>query len=165
MLSEVSGGGCLCINCQLRKFFLSIWSRVFSVLRETDCDNSCPVSPVDPDIIDAIGRLVQVLVETLGPTRTIGLVVILVLFLGARRLYLDYRASKAVNQALEEKERSIQRLNTQEREWRQYFLMEKGGMSREEAERLVLRNEFDTPAEARRALENPDGQVGGKEAS
>lgn len=108
----------------------------------------------DPGFVDSIGRLIQILFDNLGPDRTIGLVILLLVAFGLRRWYLDYRAGQAVNQALEEKERSIQRLNGQEREWRLYFLIQ-SGMSQEDAERIVLRNDFSTPAQARRALEEP----------
>jgi hypothetical protein len=110
---------------------------------------------LDSDFVNALGALIRTLFQVFGPDRTLYLIFFFVFVLGARRWYNDRQAAKLTNDALSEKERSIQRLAEQEREWRVYFMI-KDGMPREDAERLVLRNEFSTPEQARKSLEKPD---------
>ena len=107
---------------------------------------------MEPELLQETGRLLDFLIERFGADKTLWLIIGTVVFLAVRRLYLDWRAERVLNRLLEEKERSIQRVANQERQWRIYFLMHMG-MSREEAERLIVQNVFSTPEEARRALE------------
>lgn len=105
------------------------------------------------ELVDALGGLISTLFESLGPDRTLGLIVIVLLLSVMRRLYLDWRADRLMRAALDEKEKSIQRLNNQEREWRRLFLLLRTDLSADQVDSIVLRNEFSTPQQARRALE------------
>lgn len=105
------------------------------------------------DAVDALERLIALLFTWLGPGGAVAVLLgVLVLGVGFR-FYQDRRADRFINKALEEKERTIQRLAKQEREWRMVFF-ERLGMPRNEVERMVLRNEADTPQDARRELED-----------
>lgn len=108
---------------------------------------------MDTGLVTALKGLLAYLISQFGPNGTLILILGAVLFLALRRLYLDHRADSLTTQALEEKERTIQRIANQERQWRLYFLIKEGNLSRKEAEKLVLQNEYSTPKESREALE------------
>lgn|SRR5690554_506968 len=108
---------------------------------------------MDSELIDALRALLEALISRFGPGGTILLIGGFFLAFAARRVYLDWRADRLMNQALAEKERSIQRIADQEREWRVYFMMKDGKMTRREAEKIILRNDASTASESREALE------------
>lgn len=103
-------------------------------------------------ILEALTFLLELLLREYGP---LGSVVVIVGLVGVALLvllYLDWRRNRWVERALAEKDSTIQRLAASDRQWRQYFMIQ-NGMSREEAERLVVENTFVNPGDARRGLE------------
>ena len=103
----------------------------------------------DAQLVTAVVELLNLLFQRLGVAGTITVFVLLL----AYRLWGDHRRDKNYNRALDEKERSIQRLANQERQWRILFLKERSGLEEKEIEDLILRNDFQSPEEARQALE------------
>ena len=108
-----------------------------------------------PEILDALGRLVAALVAAFGPTGTVLLLLAVAVAATAWRLYQDKRKDREFNLLIEEKDKTIQRLASQERFYRAMFFKDKVGMPIEELERLIMRNDFSNTAEAREALESP----------
>lgn len=101
------------------------------------------------EIIDAAGRFIT----AVGFGKAIAAYLI---WQGCRaigRLYIDHTKEKETNAALDEKERTIQRLAQDNRELRIVNLKVQG-WSVDEIDRFVIRNEFKNPAEARGQLES-----------
>ena len=111
-----------------------------------------------PDVLDALGRLLQVLFVWLGPNRTLGLIAAVVIVLAVRRRYYDQQKDRDSDRLYAEMERTIQRIASQERAWRHLFVTRFAKLTDEEADRLVNRNEYITPKEAREDLERPPGE-------
>src|SRR5215211_7251011 len=105
------------------------------------------------EFLDALRNLIQSLVNIFGIWGTIGIIAALVVISGGWKLYNIWRKDKEVNLALQEKDRTIQRLAEQERNLRILFFKEKAGWSDEQVDRFVLRNEFPDVPSARKALE------------
>lgn len=95
------------------------------------------------------------LVEILGPGWALVYAACFVLLALTWRVVQDRRRDRWANRALEEKEKTVQRLAKEAREWRIYWMIQEGGMTRAEATAIVQENEFRTPHEAREALEEP----------
>ena len=112
-----------------------------------------PSAP-DSDVLDAIGRLLDLLFQRLGPGYTLLLLAGLVLALAIRRVYYDRRADRDSKRAIEEMERTIQRLANQERAWRYIFVTKTELLSADEADLLINRNEYPTPKASREDLES-----------
>jgi len=105
------------------------------------------------EFVKAFTALWNTLIGTLGVAGTLAVAVLLVIASGALKRYNDRRKDRDANAALDEKERSIQRLAEENRMWRALFLKDKCGLSPEEVDRIVLKNEFPDAPTARRALE------------
>ena len=105
------------------------------------------------EIIKAAQNFLEVLFTEFGAWNTVFLLVGIYIAFFARRIYLDHRRDKDANRAINAMEISVQRSAQEAREWRMFFFKEKGGLSFEEAERLVSEASFDNPKQARRALE------------
>ena len=104
------------------------------------------------NVINAIANLFNVLVENFGSAGSVIILFILVVAFYSYRLYIDKRKDKYIQALLKEKDRTIQRIAEQERNYRVLFLKEKG-MSDDEIERFVIRNDFSNIPEARKNLE------------
>jgi hypothetical protein len=103
-------------------------------------------------------EIINALIKYFGPTGTLGIIALgYIIFSIAPRLYADYRKDREINLALEEKEKSIQRLANDNRNWRAIFLKEKLKWSDEEIERLIITNSFENPKEAREHLLSRNG--------
>ena len=92
-------------------------------------------------------------VQNLGPDRTVVLVVVVGGFFLLTGFLKNRRADRAWNVALEEKERTIQRLAEEVREHRLLIYTRVLGYSQEQAERMILRNIPEDGPAARKALE------------
>lgn len=106
-----------------------------------------------PAIIEAFRKLLEVLIANYGIWGTLGIFAFVILAFFGWKLYNNYRKDKEVNLALQEKDRTIQRLAEQERNFRILFFKEKAGWTDEQVDRFVLRNEFPDVPSARKALE------------
>lgn len=102
---------------------------------------------MNPDLIGALTALLDILVTRFGPNGTLWLLAGGVLVLGIRRWYLDWRDDKLIRAALDEKERTITRIATQERELRMALLISKG-MPEEIVRRIVAQGELVTESDA-----------------
>ena len=109
-------------------------------------------------IINAIYQLLDFLFRWLGPGWTLFYALVAVGIATSLRLAADRRKDRYIKLALDEKERTVQRLASEAREWR-IFAAITIGMDRHQAERVFTENAFLTPAEARRALERPRPDV------
>jgi len=107
--------------------------------------------------VDKIAELIQLLdqlAEILGPGWTVGLVLGLLVAGLAWKAYNNRRLERGFKLALDEKERTVQRLADEARGWRILFLTHNLKITRQEAEKIIERNEFANPEEARRELES-----------
>jgi hypothetical protein len=106
-----------------------------------------------PDIIEALTKLVEVVIRTYGPGPTLAISFLAVAAIAGWRIYQQRRKDKEVHLALQEKDRTIQRLAEQERSLRALLFKQLAGWDDETVERFILRNEFPDPESARKALE------------
>lgn len=77
----------------------------------------------------------------------------LLVITGGWKIYNLRRKDREVNLALKEKDRTIQRLAEQERNFRILFFKEKGGWTDEQIKQFVMKNEFEDVPSARKELE------------
>jgi hypothetical protein len=105
------------------------------------------------EFLDALRNLIQSLVNIFGTWGTIGIIVGLVVISGGWKIYNIWRKDKEVNLALQEKDRTIQRLAEQERNLRVLFFKEKCGWTDEQVDRFIMKNEFPDVPSARKELE------------
>ncbi len=110
-------------------------------------------------MLEAVLRLVEAIINAVGPGWTFGYIITGFTLLFLNRLYQNHRRDKWANRAIEEKERTIQRLAQQDREWRIYWMVVSGGITRREAEKIVQENRYFTPEEARSALESGENKA------
>lgn len=115
---------------------------------------------IDSQFLEALRDLFQLFLDRFGVWGTIAIMALVPIGLFLWRLHNDRRAERGWKAALAEKENTIQRLASQERAWRFLFVIDKG-LTKEEAERIILRNEFRDPLEAREVLERPKEETGG----
>lgn len=108
-----------------------------------------------PEILNAIGGLVEALVAAFGPVGTVILLLAVVALSAGWRFYQDRRKDREFNLLIAEKDKTIQRLASQERSYRAIFFKEKMGLSDEELQMLIMHNDFSNTVEAREALEKP----------
>jgi hypothetical protein len=103
--------------------------------------------------LEALTKVINILVENYGATGT------LLIFIGAIgiavlwRVYSNYRTDKRIDQLLDEKDKTIQRLAEQERNMRILFLQKVAGWTDKQIEAFVMKNEFKDSVEARKELE------------
>jgi hypothetical protein len=112
-----------------------------------------------PQIVEALIGLLRGLEATFGPDVTLLLVIGTVVLGICWRVYQQWLESKEVNLALEEKERTIQRLAAVNRELRILVYKEVHKWSDEQVQRFILLNEPPDGPSARRQLEGPDAPV------
>jgi hypothetical protein len=105
-------------------------------------------------LVKALQNFYDDLVRHYGSSGTLLLLLLVFLIFVGWNLYQHWKSRRDVNEALAEKERSIQRLASQERAWRAYFFRQQG-LSNEEIDSLLLRNDFANGAEARQHFEKP----------
>jgi hypothetical protein len=105
------------------------------------------------DVLDALNNFIQTLIANYGRWGTIGIFLGIALLSAGWRIYQQRRKDKEVNLALKEKNRTIQRLAEQERNFRILFFKEKCGWTDDEIEKFVMKNEFEDVPSARRELE------------
>lgn len=105
------------------------------------------------DVINAVNNLVQALVNIFGAWGTIGIAAALIAITAIWKIWNIRRKDREVNLALKEKDRTIQRLAEQERNFRILFFMEKCGWSEERIQQFVMKNEFEDVPSARKELE------------
>lgn len=91
---------------------------------------------MDEGVIKAVGELFQQIVTVYGPGWTAFFVFLVLAAAATWKVYQDRRKDKEVNLALEEKERTIARLASENATYRVEALVQKG-WSREEALSLV----------------------------
>ncbi|MCA1623180.1 MAG: hypothetical protein LC778_05165 [Acidobacteria bacterium] len=111
------------------------------------------MADIDDKTITAIDELFKRIIETFGVRGTIYIAITVFFVLLARRLYNDWQENRKENIALAEKERTIQRLAAENREWHVMFLKAQG-MTDKQIERIVLKNIPNNPAEARTLLQD-----------
>ena len=110
--------------------------------------------PLSDKALQAARDILNILIGAFGPWGTVVLIGVGLLGMFLFRVYKDRRADKAIDRALAEKERTIQRLANQERTWRRVLLTENLKLDKAEADSiLALEGEYDTPEASRRALE------------
>src|SRR5205085_2772011 len=107
------------------------------------------------DVINAVNILVQVLIANYGRVGTLLIFAALIVLSGLWRYISWRRKDKQIDLALTEKDRTIQRLAESERNFRILFFKQQG-MTAEEIERFVMRNEFPDVPTARRQLEGEE---------
>jgi hypothetical protein len=105
------------------------------------------------DVINALNNLVNSLVALFGAKVTIGIVVVIVGLTTWWKIWNIKRKDKDVDLALKEKDRTIQRLAEQERNYRILFFKEKCGWTDEQIQQFVMKNEFEDVPSARKELE------------
>lgn len=106
------------------------------------------------ELIEAITALFGLLFVWLGPGWTVLLFVVGVSGSLLFRRHADNRKDHWINVALEEKEKSLQRVADEARQWRSFYAVQ-SGMDKNQADKLFRENKFLTPAESRKALEQP----------
>lgn len=118
---------------------------------------------MDDKILEEARKLLQLLIDKYGPWGTVGLVAAVLLGFLLVRLYKDWRADKAVDRALAEKERSIQRLANQERTSRRLIYTQILKLDPAEVDRLLqIEGDYDDAKQARKAIESKKKRKGEK---
>lgn len=108
----------------------------------------------DPsEIIKAITHLVEVLVANFGAGGTIGIFVFLLLVGFIWRRYNDWQRDKNTNELIAEKDRTIQRLAEEARNFKILHFKEQLGWTDEQITLFIMKNEFVDGVTARIALE------------
>jgi len=105
------------------------------------------------DIINALNNLIQSLVAVFGARGTIAILVVIIAGTTWWKIWNIRRKDREINLVLEEKDRTIQRLAEQERNYRILFFKEKFGWTDEQVLQFVMKNEFKDVPSARRELE------------
>jgi hypothetical protein len=109
---------------------------------------------VNEKILDSVRKLLELLINRFGAGGTVALVAVLLFLALLYKVYSNWRADRAIDRALEEKERTIQRLANQERTWRRVFLTDRMKLSSKEADRLLsIEGDFADPEESRGTIE------------
>jgi sensor domain CHASE-containing protein len=108
--------------------------------------------------LQSLTQLIDTLIESYEPWGTVGIFLGVVVISGLWKWYNDSRSDKRVEQLLQEKDKTIQRLAEQERNMRILFLQRMGGLSDEQIDAFVMKNEFDNPVDARKELEQKSVQ-------
>lgn len=95
----------------------------------------------------------EALVAAFGPVGTVLLLLAVVALSAGWRFYQDKRKDREFDLLIAEKDKTIQRLASQERSYRAIFFKEKMGLSEDEIRMLIMHNDFSGTVEAREALE------------
>lgn len=109
-----------------------------------------------PDLIKALTRLLEVMVSSFGALGTIGIFVFLLLVAFLWRRYNDWQKDKTTDALLAEKERTIQRLAEESRNFKILFLKHQLGWTDEQINLFIMKNEFIDGVTARKALEGEE---------
>lgn len=105
------------------------------------------------DTINAFTKLFETIINKYGQVNTVLIAIGIALVLFLYRLYTDYRKDKERDRVIEEKERTVQRLAQEAREWRIVILKEKYKWTDEQVDRFIHKGDFKDGIEARRKLE------------
>lgn len=116
-----------------------------------------------PEFFDSLTKFLEFLIARYGNWGTVGIGAALLLVGILWRLYNDYRKDKETNAVVAEKDRTIQRLAEQERNYRILFLKEKAGWTDEQIRLFVMKNDFENGVTARRMLEGDKPKTEGRE--
>lgn len=103
--------------------------------------------------VDAWTRLLNAIVEAFGPEWALGIGAFFVVWTTFWRIYNDKRKDKDRKAVIEEKEKTIQRLAAESREYRAAIFREKFKWTHEQVEALFYRNDYKDGVEAREKLE------------
>jgi len=114
--------------------------------------------------LNAIRDLLAILIKYFGPGGTVVIFAVVFVGLFGFRVYRDHRSDRMIQKALEEKERTIQRLANQERTWRRLFLTKGIKLDPHEANKLLsLEQDFENPKQSRTAVETKRKSQGGED--
>ncbi len=105
------------------------------------------------EVIKAIGELITLLVDKFGTERVFWLAVIILICSFIWKLWADGKKDREINIALEEKDRTIQRLASENREYRILIFKKNHSYSDEEIDKFILKNIPENADEARNWLE------------
>lgn len=105
------------------------------------------------ELIQAITELFYAVIKAFGPGPTIGIFLFILVVTVLFRLYTDWRKDREINKVIAEKERTIQRLAQESREWRIAILREKYNWTPEEIEQFIHKNDFADANDSRKHLE------------
>jgi len=105
------------------------------------------------DLINAVSHLLEVLVGIFGRTGTVLLLLGVAVGSIIYRRWREHRKAQTTRALIDEKERTIQRLSEENRNYRIVFLQKIAGWSEDQIDRFVMRNEFTDGVAARRTLE------------
>lgn len=112
------------------------------------------------EIIKEIKGLIELLINKFGTWGFIGIFGIIIVLVMAWKWYNIYRKDQEEKSALNEKERSIQRLAQENREYKIIILKEKFKWSDEQIEKYILENRgFDDGPSARKSLEHETQRI------
>lgn len=109
-------------------------------------------------ILEQLRRLLEVLIQSFGVRGTLILVIAFVVLSIVYRVYRDRRQDRYIKALLEDKDRQIQRLAEQERNYRIHFF-KLSGWTDAEIDQFVMKNEFSDVPSARRALQGEEPSV------
>lgn len=112
------------------------------------------IANLDADkTIEAVEQLLKFLFQQLGVAGTLTCAVLFVVASIAWRIYNDKKKEKEINLALQEKDRTIIRLASQERAWRIQYFKESKGWTDEQIDKYILQNELPNIPAMRKELE------------
>lgn len=112
-------------------------------------------------VLKALSGFIERCSASIGPTWTFITLACVVLLGAVWRVYQDRRKDREVDAVVAEKEKTIQRLAGQERGWRAYF-MSQSGLTDQQIELFLMKNEFPDGPTARKALEGDKTKSAGK---
>jgi len=102
-----------------------------------------------PEMVDSVSKFLI----SIGYWKSLGIFAIIIILFTARRLYSDRRKDKEVNLLIEEKERTIQRLAKEAREYKILYFKKVENWSDEDIEHILMKNDFTDGVEARKHME------------
>ncbi|MBX2840859.1 MAG: hypothetical protein KTR26_03755 [Flammeovirgaceae bacterium] len=98
------------------------------------------------------------IIEQIGPTTTLIVFGIILIVAIVYKIYKDKQDDKYINKLLEEKERTIQRVADEARQYKFLYFKERGWTT-EELEKLFIKNDFLNIKDAREKMENKPKQT------
>jgi hypothetical protein len=108
------------------------------------------------DLLNAASHFLEVLVSIFGRQITGLILLFLFIFSIAYKRYKIHQNEKSHRAVIEEKERTIQRLAEENRNYRVVILKSVAGWTDDEVDRFVMKDEFKDGVAARKALEGED---------